>query len=51
MTYSPIRCSDCDCVLWSLESQKVKLCPECRGDEEKDYQDLEDTLDEMFQDD
>lgn len=49
MTYSPVRCSDCDCVLWSLESQKVRLCPECRGDEE-DYKDVEDMLDEMFED-
>lgn len=48
MSYSPIRCKDCDCVLWSLESQKVKLCPECRGDEEKDYQDLEDTIDDLL---
>lgn len=51
MTYSPVRCSDCDCVLWSLESQKVRLCLECRGDEEKDYQDLEDTIDELLGDD
>lgn len=51
MSYSPIRCKDCDCVLWSLESQKVKLCPECRGDDEKDCEDLEDTLDDLLNDD
>lgn len=51
MSYSPIRCKDCDCVLWSLESQKVKFCPEFRGDEEKDYHDLEDTLDDLLSDD
>lgn len=51
MNYAPIHCQGCDCVLWSLESQKVKLCPECQGDEEKDYQDLEDTIDELFGDD
>lgn len=51
MTYTPIRCKDCDCVLWSLESQKVKLCLDCRGDEEKEYEDLEDTLDDLLSDD
>lgn len=51
MNYTPIHCQGCGYVLWTIESQKVRLCLECRGDGEKDYQDLEDTLDELLNDD
>lgn len=50
MTYIPVRCNDCDCLLWSDESKKLKLCPECRWVDEEDYTDLEQRLDKLLED-
>ncbi len=46
-----VYCKECDYPLWKLEDKKLKLCPDCRGDDESDCQDLEDSLDEIFGDD
>ena len=51
MEQKMIYCRGCDYPLWKLEDQQSKFCPDCLGDEEKDYQDLEETLDELFGDD
>jgi phage FluMu protein Com len=45
MIIKTIRCNDCDCLLWSDEAKKLKLCPECQGEEEDEILDLEDQLD------
>lgn len=48
MNYIPIRCKDCDCVLFSLEARAKKLCPECEGCYEDECLDLEDQLENLL---
>lgn len=49
MIYRPVRCNDCDCLLWSDESKKLKLCPECRWVDEEGCGNLEERLEKLFE--